>query len=159
MRYDVSLYLIFLSLSLSLSLILSVSGWLTGLAGRLAEWLALVPFPLFFSACSSFLFSSYTRALASTHHIYPTHLCSLVIAHTSYTLSLALSIMRTHKTHTPPPAQSLIPYFTPFHLPSHSFPLKEYNSYVVTGGRDPMSISSGIRDERYSLSFCLIFLF
>lgn len=33
---------------------------------------------------------------------------------------------------------------------SHSFALIEYNSYVITGGRHPMSISSGMRDERFS---------
>lgn len=26
----------------------------------------------------------------------------------------------------------------------------EYNSYVITGGRHPMSISPGMRDERFS---------
>lgn len=34
----------------------------------------------------------------------------------------------------------------------HSFALIEYNSYVITAGRHPMSISSGMHDERFSLS-------
>lgn len=41
-------------------------------------------------------------------------------------------------------------FLSHFHSRSRSFTLIEYNSYVITGGRYPMSISSGMRDERFS---------
>jgi len=41
-------------------------------------------------------------------------------------------------------------FLSHFHSRSRSFALIEYNSYVITGGRHPMSISSGMRDERFS---------
>lgn len=71
---------------------------------------------------------------------------SIAISHTAcpldfflYISAFSLSLILSH-----------IFFLSLVHSRSHSFTLIEYNSYVITGGRHPMSISFGMRDERFS---------
>lgn len=79
--------------------------------------------------------SPFTPSIAISHTVCPLDFRPL------YFVFLSLSLILSH---------ALSFFLSHFHSCSHSFALIEYNSYVITGGRHPMSISSGMRDERFS---------
>lgn len=80
--------------------------------------------------------SPFTPSIAISHTACPLDFL-LYISAFSFSLSLSFSLMLS------------LSFCLSFIL-IHTFALIEYNSYVITGGRHPMSISSGMRDERFS---------
>lgn len=122
---------------------------------KLHHWIIFFPFLLSVSLArvfpSFFLFSPWRRRISisrfARYHSLSPFTPSIAISHTACPLDFLLyisSFLFLSSFH------SLTFFLSHFHSRSHSFALIEYNSYVITGGRHPMSISSGMRDERFS---------
>lgn len=117
-----------------------------------------------FVACRSIIFSRFFLLLISLSYFRPFPVLTVAKMHpypSCFARFFFVLFSLSHNHYQSRTAYSSLDFFLYIHFLSltlslslflvHTLSLSsEYNSYVITGGRHPMSISPGMRDERFS---------